>query len=113
MTDRKERSMKYYSVAELDIADRSWVADYVRNVTPMVERFGGRYLARTPNIEKFEGSRKLPQIFMIIEWPSKEAARDFYESDAYRPYREERIAGSTSEFALVAGEDINRIAHVD
>jgi len=104
--------MKHYSVAELDITDRGWVADYVKNVTPLVERFGGRYLARTPAIEKFEGSRKPPQVFLIIEWPSKEAAHGFYESEEYRPYRAARIAGSTGEFVLVAGEDVNRVARM-
>ena len=39
--------MKHYAVAELEITDPAWVADYVANVTPMVERRGGRYLART------------------------------------------------------------------
>jgi hypothetical protein len=42
--------MKYYAVAEIDITDRSWVSAYVKNGTPMVERYGGRYLARTPRI---------------------------------------------------------------
>lgn len=105
--------MKYYSVAELDITDRSWVGDYVKDVTPLVERFGGRYLARTSNVEKFEGSRKLPQVFLIIEWPSREAATNFYESDEYRPYREGRRAGATGEFVLVAGEDVNRVARMN
>jgi uncharacterized protein (DUF1330 family) len=59
--------MKVYSVAELDVTDPSWVGNYVKQVTPMVERFGGRYLARTANVEKFEGSRKLPQVFLLIE----------------------------------------------
>src|SRR5205807_1052687 len=35
-------AMKYYAVAEIDISDRSWVSAYVKNVTPMVERYGGR-----------------------------------------------------------------------
>ncbi|RZI41344.1 DUF1330 domain-containing protein [Herbaspirillum sp. HC18] len=104
--------MKYYSVAEIDITDRGWVAAYVTNVTPLVERFGGRYLARTPKVEKVEGDRKPPQVFLIIEWPSKEAATAFYESDAYRPYRDGRIAGAVSEFALVAGEDVNKVARM-
>lgn len=105
--------MKYYSVAELDITDRSWVSAYAKNVTPMVERFGGRYLARTPNVEKIEGQRKLSQIFLIVEWPSKEVATAFYESEEYRPYREARIAGAMNEFVLVAGEDINGLARID
>lgn len=97
--------MKYYSVAELDITDRSWVEVYVKNVTGMVERAGGKYLARTSNIKKIEGERKPPQVFLIIEWPSKEAADAFYESEEYRPYRKSRIAGARNEFVLVAGED--------
>ena len=102
--------MKYYCVVELDITDQSWVQQYIQNVTRLVERSGGRYLARTPKIEKVEGERKVPGIIVILEWPSREAAITFYESDEYRPYRESRIAGARNEFLLVAGEDIAKVA---
>lgn len=102
--------MKYYAVAEIEITDRSWVAAYVENVTKLVERYGGRYLARTSNVEKIEGERNPPQIFLIIEWPSKDAAIEFYESDEYKPYLKSRIEGARNEFMLVAGEDIARTA---
>ncbi|HKG22237.1 MAG TPA: DUF1330 domain-containing protein [Blastocatellia bacterium] len=62
--------MKYYAVAETDIIDQSWVPAYIQNVTKLVEGHGGRFLARTSNIEKIEGERKPPQILLIIEWPS-------------------------------------------
>ena len=104
--------MKYYCVAELDIIDRSWVSAYVRNVTRLVESRGGRYLARTSNVEKLEGERKPPQIFLIIEWPSREAALAFYESDEYEYYRKSRIAGAANEFVLVAGEDMTGAAQM-
>jgi uncharacterized protein (DUF1330 family) len=104
--------MKYYAVAELDLTDPSWVRDYVANVTGMVERHGGRYLARTAQIEKVEGERTPPQVFLIIEWPSKEAADAFYESEEYRPYREGRRRGARNEFLLVAGEDVNGLAQI-
>jgi uncharacterized protein (DUF1330 family) len=105
--------MKYYSVAEITITDRSWVRDYVTNVTAMVERHGGRYLARTPRFEKIEGVRPTAQIFLIIEWPSKAVADTFYDSDEYRPYRERRIAGAQNESVLVAGEDVNNVARME
>jgi len=39
--------MKYYTVAEMDITDPSWIREYVTNVTGMVERRGGAiWLAR-------------------------------------------------------------------
>ncbi len=104
--------MKYYAVAEIDIADLSWIAAYVKNVTGMVERHGGRYLARTSRIEKLEGQRKKPQILVIVEWPSKEAAEAFYNSDEYKPYLQMRKEGARNEFLLVAGEDINQTAQI-
>lgn len=104
--------MKYYCVAELDITDQSWVPSYVENVTKLVEKFGGRYLARTSNIEKLEGERTTPQIFLILEWQSKEAALAFYESDEYKPYRQSRLKGARNELVLVAGEDITKTAQI-
>ncbi len=104
--------MNYYAVAEIEITDPSWVQAYVENVTGLVEAHGGRYLARTPRIEKVEGQRPAPQIYLIIEWPSKEAADAFYGSAEYAPYRQSRERGAKSEFALVAGEDVNRAARI-
>ena len=104
--------MKYYTVAEIDIVDHRWVGDYVKHVTRMVEQHGGRYLARTSKMEKIEGERTTPQVFLIIEWPSREAAIQFYESDEYRPYRQSRQAGANNEFMLVAGEDMSKAAQI-
>jgi len=104
--------MKYYSVAEIEITDQSWVPAYVKDVTSLVEQCGGRYLARTSRIEKLEGERKVPQIFLIIEWPSRDIATAFYECDEYRPYRQSRLEGARSEFLLVAGEDMAKTAQI-
>lgn len=104
--------MKYFSVAEIDITDPGWVPAYVRDVTRLVERHGGRYLARTSRIEKIEGERPAPQVFLIIEWPDRDTATAFYESAEYRPYRTSRMLGARNEFALVAGEDMSRTARM-
>lgn len=104
--------MKYYCVAELNITDQSWVPSYVENVTKLVEKLGGKYLARTSNIEKLEGERTTPQIFLILEWQSKDAALAFYESDEYKPYLKSRLEGARNELVLVAGEDITKTAQI-
>jgi uncharacterized protein (DUF1330 family) len=102
--------MKFYSVGEITVTDRSWVRHYVAEVTRLVERHGGRYLARTTQIEKTEGDRPVGTLFLIIEWPSKAAAETFYNSEEYRPHRERRRAGAVNEAVLIAGEDINGVA---
>jgi uncharacterized protein (DUF1330 family) len=104
--------MKYYAVAERDIRDPAWIEDYVANVTGMVERRGGRYLSRTARIEKVEGDGPAPQVIVLIEWPSKEAADEFYASEEYRPYREARGRGARNDLLLVAGEDVNGVARI-
>jgi uncharacterized protein (DUF1330 family) len=104
--------MKCYTVGEMDITDPSWIREYVANVTGMVERRGGRYLARTAQVEKIEGERARPPVCVLIEWPSREVADEFYESEEYRPYREARLSGARNEFLLVDGEDFNRRAQI-
>src|SRR5207244_12574802 len=94
--------MKYYLVAELEITDQSWVADYIKNVTGMVEGHGGRYLARTPKVERIEGERKPAGIFVIVEWASKDSAVGSYESEEYRRYRQKRVAVARNEFVAAA-----------
>ena len=105
---RYDPRMKFYSIAEIDITDRSWVRDYVQHVTPMVERHGGRYLSRTGRVEKLEGERKPAQVLVLVEWPSRDAADAFYRSEEYRPYREKRMAGARNEFFVFPGEDMTR-----
>jgi uncharacterized protein (DUF1330 family) len=104
--------MKCYAIAEMDITDPSWVQEYVEQVTPLVEARGGRFLARAVNAEKLEGEREKSQVYLLIEWPSKEAAVDFYESDEYRPHREVRMAGARNQLVLVPGEDVTGLAAV-
>jgi uncharacterized protein (DUF1330 family) len=104
--------MKCYTVAEIEVTDPGWVAEYVANVTPLVQARGGRFLARTPSIQKIEGRRTPPQIVLLIQWPSRADAEAFYGSDEYRPYLDARRAGSTGEFVLVAGEDVTGVAQV-
>ena len=104
--------MHHYTVAAIDVTDQTWTREYVEKVTPMVEAAGGRYLSRTFRIDKLEGDRRAPQLFLLIQWPSKEAAETFYGSAAYRPYRERRLNGSRSELFLVAGEDVSQTARI-
>jgi len=105
--------MKHFTIAGIDITEQSWIPEYVERTTEMVERHGGRYLTRTATIDHMEGDRTPPQIVLVIEWPSKEAATGFYESDEYQPLLEMRKKGSTGDFWLVPAEDVNGVARVD
>ena len=104
--------MKVYTVAELEVTEREWIPEYIRNVTRMIEERGGRYLARTSRAVKLEGSRPVPNICLLIEWPSREIADAFYASEDYRPFLAERTAGARTEMLLVPGEDVTGAAKI-
>lgn len=104
--------MKYYTVAEFEITDERWIPEYVQHVTKQVESRGGRFLARTSRVEKLEGERRAPQVCVVVEWPSREAAEAFYASEDYRPFLESRRAGARSAVFLVPGEDITGAARL-
>ena len=104
--------MKCYAIGEIEVTDPSWVPAYLKDVTRMVEARGGRYLARTSKIMQLEGEHKPAQVGVVIEWPSREAAQAFYESEEYRPYLKSRLAGARNHMLLVAGEDIARSRRV-
>lgn len=98
--------MTYYAVVRIAISDDSWVESYLPAETALVHKHGGKYLARTMTTECIEGDTALPSVFVIIEWPSKEAAQAFYTDPEYQPHLKARLAGATNDFVLVAGEDI-------
>ncbi len=72
----------------------------------MVERRSSRYLARTSKVKRSEGNRKLLPLFIIIEWPSKEVAEEFYNSAESKPYWQAGMDGEKKVFLLIAGEDV-------
>lgn len=96
--------MNYLLIVETNITDPSWINDYLKDVTPLLSLFGGKYLTRTSAIELLEGTDK-PQFSLVAQFPSKEDALDFYNSDHYQPFKQARQSGSVSKFLLVPVEN--------
>jgi uncharacterized protein (DUF1330 family) len=96
--------LEYLIIVETNITNPAWVNDYLVKVTPMVSSHGGRYITRTQNIDLLEGD-KAPQFSLVAEFPTKEAALSFYNSEEYQPFKESRQEGSSSKFLLVPVEN--------
>ena len=92
--------MKYCVVATANVMDDSWTEAYTREVTKLVEQFGGRYIIRSSNVEVLEGKDR-PEVLVVMEFPSKEAFTRFYQSEEYQPYLEARKKGAKGNFFLV------------
>jgi uncharacterized protein (DUF1330 family) len=94
--------MAAYIVAQLKVHDPAMFQRYREAVSPLVDRFGGRYRVRGGELEVLEGDWPLPRL-VIIEFQSQDAARLFYESPEYQqilPLRQESARGTV---AIVEG----------
>jgi uncharacterized protein (DUF1330 family) len=101
----REDIMTHYSVVSVTPTSEAWIPSYLQAVGPLVEQYGGRYLARTASHEQLEGDATPPALQVIIEWPSKEAADTFYKCEGYAPQLSQRLAGSQSAWSSIEGKD--------
>lgn len=98
--------MSVYLIADVRITDDSWVPDYATHVHPIVEKHGGRYLARSGNVQTIEGPALDTSLVAVIEFPSVDSATAFAEDPAYAPLAQARRAGSVSRFRLIDDTDL-------
>lgn len=97
--------MSYYSVLDVTPTSEDWIPDYLPTANALVVKHGGRYLARTANHEQVEGESNEAGLRIILEWPSKEAAKAFMEDPEYAPHLKARTEGSVSHHYLIEAKD--------
>lgn len=102
--------MAYYTIANIRIIDFSWVPEYQAQVPPIIAEFGGEILLRTPVFDWVEGQElggeeARVDALLIVRWPSKQAADDFYQSELYKPWLKARLAGADTRLIGCEGGD--------
>jgi uncharacterized protein (DUF1330 family) len=94
--------MPAYIIADVDVTDAQRYADYTAQVPATLETYGGRFLARGGKTETIEGDW-LPGRFVIIEFPSMDAAKRWYDSPEYRAILGIRHEASTARIIVTDG----------
>ncbi len=95
--------MVAYVVGEVIVTDDAWAEEYRPKVQELIEKHGGKFIARGATFEKLEGSRALPNWIVIIEFPTSELARAWYNDPDYAPLIKLRQTGSSAEITLIEG----------
>ncbi len=67
-----------------------------------VAQYGGRFIVRTSEYEVLEG-RWRPTRLVVLEFPSLEAARRWYESEEYCKVKPIRLQHAVTNMILVDG----------
>jgi uncharacterized protein (DUF1330 family) len=96
--------MAAYLIAEHKIADPARFEEYRRQVAPMIERFGGRYLTRGGSHEILDGDWH-PTRVVVIEFPDMGALKAWFASPEYQPLIALRQEAGTD--VLIAVDGIN------
>ena len=74
--------MAAYVIGTSEISDPAGMEEYRTKVGPVIARYGGRFVAAgAPEVR--EGDLR-PHVAVIIEFPSVEQARAWYNADDYQ-----------------------------
>ncbi len=100
--------MPGYWVARSKINDPVEYKKYTDLVPAIVAKYGGKVLARGGEFEILEGPDTFHR-FVIIEFPTLQAAHDCHHSAEYRAAREFRMTGAGQvETIIVDGGDATK-----
>ena len=94
--------MAAYLVVDCKVTDASRYEDYKRLAQVAVARHGGRYLVRGGETVVLEGGWQ-PNRIVVLEFPSLEEARAFYDSPEYAAARVARKGSAQMNMVAVAG----------
>ncbi len=94
--------MKAYVIANIDVQDPARYADYIKLTPGTIAPFGGRFIARGGRSERLEGDTPANRL-VILEFPSYDQAKAWYDSDGYRVAMAIRQSASTGSLILVEG----------
>ena len=91
--------MAGYIIADIDVTDPAGFEEYRQKVSPMIAKWGGKYLVRGGSMETVEGEWA-PKRLVVLEFESLERAKEFYRSEDYRPVMELRPKPAVLPFFL-------------
>jgi len=92
--------MTAYVIFDVEIHDMAQYQEYMRQVKPVIEAAGGRYLVRGGPHKVVEGNW-YPRRLVLLEFPTMAVAQDFYLSLEYQALKALRLRSSTAHSAVV------------
>ena len=96
---------KVYLVGQITVINPEAYAAYSAQVPQTIAAFGGKYLVRGGLATVLEGI-SLGDRNVVIEFPDRKSAEDWYASDAYQAIVKHRTENSTGTLALIDGYEL-------
>lgn len=93
---------KAYILAQIEVTNPQQYAEYTKHTPALIEKAGGKFVARGGRIETLEGAAAKGRV-VVIEFPSFERAKAFYDSAEYQALKKMRAGAANVQFVLVEG----------
>ena len=94
--------MAAYLLVDCEVTDPARYDAYKSLAAVAIARHGGRYLVRGGETVVLEGDWT-PRRVVVVEFPTLDAARGFYDSSDYRAARDAREGAANMQMVAVAG----------
>jgi uncharacterized protein (DUF1330 family) len=94
--------MPAYLVVEVAVHDLDRYEKYKSMVPPSLTAYGGRFMVRGGKVETLEGDWA-PKRFVMVEFPSLEKAKAWWNSDEYADAKALRQATAKTQMIVVEG----------
>ncbi len=92
--------MPAYLIARVQVTDWDRYREYMKLTPSAIERYGGRFVVRGGQTVTLEGPEETGRV-VVIEFPSLEQAKTFYQSKEYAQARKLREGAATGQFIAV------------
>ena len=89
-------SKAVYMIGDVDIKNIEEYKKYMEKVKPMIESYGGEYLIRGGEIDALETNLWKPTRMVLVKFPNKKIAMEWYNSEEYKPYKNIRLDNALS-----------------
>ena len=96
-------SKAVYMIGDVDIKNIEEYKKYMEKVKPMIESYGGEYIIRGGEIDALETNLWKPTRMVLVKFPNKKKAMEWYNSEEYRPYKQIRLENAISNILIVEG----------
>lgn len=93
--------MPAYIIARIEVTDPEDYATYARQTVALAEAHGGRFLVKGGARTQLEGNG--PDRHVIVEFPDRQSALAWYNSDAYRRILPIALSSSIRDIVVVDG----------
>ena len=94
--------MAAYVIVDIKVTDPETFEEYRGLVSPLVAKYGGKYLVRGGAFEVVEG-QWAPTRLTVLEFESLAKAKQFFDSEEYEPVKQIRLKSTNSNVVFVEG----------